>query len=64
VRLLATSPVPGAWTVHLCERCRYTWRSIEPASRTTREHYPERYRLSEEDIERAVEVPSIGELRA
>lgn len=63
VRQLAESPEPGVWTVHLCERCRYTWRSTEPASRATREHYPQRYRLSEEDIEAAVEVPAVPELR-
>lgn len=60
---VTTSPVPGAWEVLQCPRCLYMWRTSEPDRRTTREHYPERYRLSEEDIAGASEVPAIPPLR-
>jgi hypothetical protein len=63
IRLLATSPVPGAWTVHQCAHCRYTWRSTEPLSRTSREHYPERFRLTAQDMASASELPAVPALR-
>ena len=61
---LAVSPVPGVWEVHHCERCLYTWRSSEPARRTSREHYPERFRLTTEDLTHAPEVPTVPGRRA
>ena len=60
---LATSPVPGVWEVLQCERCLYTWRTTEPARRTTRELYPEAFRMTQDDIDRAPEVPSVPPLR-
>jgi vanillate/4-hydroxybenzoate decarboxylase subunit D len=29
-RVVARSPRPGVWTMHLCTVCFYTWRSTEP----------------------------------
>ncbi len=29
VRKMVDSPVPGAWEVHVCETCYYSWRSTE-----------------------------------
>jgi hypothetical protein len=64
VDTLATSPVPGVWDVLQCRRCLYTWRTIEPARRTSRDAYPERFRMTEADIENAIEVPAVPPLRS
>ncbi|WP_031465856.1 non-oxidative hydroxyarylic acid decarboxylases subunit D [Sciscionella sediminilitoris] len=63
IERLAVSPVPGAWEVYCCARCGYSWRSSEPARRTDPEQYPERFRLTAEDIAAATEVPAIPPLR-
>ncbi|GAA2340817.1 hypothetical protein OKJ48_33140 [Streptomyces kunmingensis] len=61
---LATSPVPGVWDVLQCDRCLYTWRTIEPARRTRRDAYPDLFKLTQDDIDSAIEVPAIPPLRA
>ncbi|WP_328334903.1 non-oxidative hydroxyarylic acid decarboxylases subunit D [Streptomyces sp. NBC_00455] len=63
VTRLATSPVPGVWDVLQCGRCLYTWRTIEPARRTQRAAYPDNFKLTEADIENAIEVPTVPPLR-
>lgn len=60
---LAHSPVPGVWEVRQCRRCLYTWRTTEPARRTDRALYPEAFRLTQADIDHAIEVPHIPPLR-
>ena len=60
---LATSPVPDDWKVLQCARCLYTWRTSEPERRTRRESYPERYRMSQDDIDNASEAPAVPPLR-
>lgn len=62
IELMAKSPVPNVWTVHQCQRCLYTWRSSEPLRRTSREHYPEQFRMTQKDIDEAPEVPIIPPL--
>ncbi|MFE6804992.1 non-oxidative hydroxyarylic acid decarboxylases subunit D [Streptomyces sp. NPDC057696] len=59
---LATSPVPDVWDVLQCGRCLYTWRTTEPARRTGRDAYPEAFKLTESDIENAIEVPEVPPL--
>ncbi|MFJ9037531.1 non-oxidative hydroxyarylic acid decarboxylases subunit D [Streptomyces sp. NPDC102406] len=61
---LATSPVPGVWDVLQCERCLYTWRTTEPARRTRRDAYPDGFKLTQADIDQAIEVPAIPPLRS
>ncbi|MFD7920790.1 non-oxidative hydroxyarylic acid decarboxylases subunit D [Streptomyces sp. NPDC059740] len=63
VATVTTSPVPGVWTVLSCERCRYMWRTTEPGRRTRREEYPEEFRLTEADIDGALEMPVVPPLR-
>lgn len=63
ISTVASSPVPGVWEVRQCPRCLYMWRTTEPARRTTREHYPEQFRLTPEAIAHASEVPAIPPLR-
>ncbi|WP_432145935.1 non-oxidative hydroxyarylic acid decarboxylases subunit D [Streptomyces sp. bgisy084] len=46
---LATSPVPGAWDVLQCRTCLYTWRTTEPVRRTSRDAYPEEFRMTRSD---------------
>lgn len=62
VRHLASSPEPGVWEVFGCVGCNYTWRSTEPANRTTRSAYPEKYRLTAEDVAAARPYPGIPPL--
>ncbi|CAL9333495.1 MULTISPECIES: non-oxidative hydroxyarylic acid decarboxylases subunit D [unclassified Streptomyces] len=62
VRTVAHSPVPGVWQVLQCARCLYMWRTTEPARRTSRDAYPERFRLTAEDIASASEVPAVPPL--
>lgn len=60
---VATSPVPGVWDVLSCGRCFYMWRTTEPERRTSRDAYPESFRLTPEAIAAAQEVPAIPPLR-
>ncbi|WP_414505851.1 non-oxidative hydroxyarylic acid decarboxylases subunit D [Streptomyces sp. NEAU-L66] len=46
---LATSPVPGVWDVLQCRTCLYTWRTTEPVRRTSRDAYPEEFRMTRPD---------------
>jgi hypothetical protein len=61
---LASSPVPGSWEVFGCPRCNYSWRDTEPANRSTRSAYPEKYRLTADDIAAAPPYPGIPPLRS
>lgn len=64
VEVMAESPRAGVWIVYQCQRCLYTWRSTEPLRRTSREHYPEEFRMTQADIDGAPEVPTIPPLLA
>ncbi|CAM5640608.1 non-oxidative hydroxyarylic acid decarboxylases subunit D [Streptomyces fumanus] len=63
VTTVTTSPVPGVWEVLQCPRCLYMWRTTEPERRTSRAAYPALFRLTEEDIASASEVPAVPPLR-
>ncbi|MGW2937166.1 non-oxidative hydroxyarylic acid decarboxylases subunit D [Streptomyces sp. NPDC055722] len=63
VETITISPVPGIWDVLQCTRCLYMWRTSEPASRTSRDAYPQEFRVTAEDIDRATEVPTVPPLR-
>ncbi|GAA3853428.1 non-oxidative hydroxyarylic acid decarboxylases subunit D [Streptomyces sp. NPDC003631] len=62
VETVFTSPVPGVWDVLQCRQCLYMWRTTEPARRTRRDLYPEKFRMTPEDIEAAIEVPLVPPL--
>ncbi|MGJ8526273.1 Protein VdcD [Halomonadaceae bacterium LMG 33818] len=62
IEVLAVSPVKNVWEVYQCQRCLYTWRSTEPERRTSREHYPEEFKMTQADIDNAPIVPSIPSL--
>jgi hypothetical protein len=44
--------------VYQCQHCLYTWRDTEPLRRTSREHYPEAFRMTQKDIDEAPQVPT------
>ena len=62
IEVMAKSPVKDVWTVYQCQHCLYTWRDTEPLRRTSREHYPEAFRMTQKDIDDAPMVPSIPPL--
>jgi hypothetical protein len=63
IEVMAKSPVKGVWTVYqpaLSVRlARY-----RAATHTSREHYPEAFRMTQKDIDDAPMVPSIPPLLA
>lgn len=62
VETVTVAPAGGVWEVRQCTRCWYTWRTTEPAARTTPELFPEEFRLTEQTIEDAPELPAIPPL--
>lgn len=60
--LMAHSSPVGAWEIHLCRTCYYSWRTTEPASVTEAEHYDERFRLTPEQIAGFAEFPVVPAL--
>ncbi len=63
LKLIFSSPVAGAWDVLQCDRCNYMWRTIEPARNSSREAYPERFRMTEADVTSADYLPVIPPLK-
>ncbi|WP_028937226.1 non-oxidative hydroxyarylic acid decarboxylases subunit D [Pseudonocardia spinosispora] len=59
VEHLADSPVPGTWRVWCCRRCFYAWRSTEPLVNTTADYYPAPFRLTEQTLSDAKNVPPL-----
>ncbi|HCI4587143.1 TPA: hypothetical protein NO899_002108 [Klebsiella quasipneumoniae subsp. quasipneumoniae] len=62
IDVMAKSPVKGVWAVYQCQHCLYTWRDTEPLRRTSREHYPEAFRMTQKDIDEAPQVPHVPPL--
>jgi late competence protein required for DNA uptake (superfamily II DNA/RNA helicase) len=62
IETVTTSPVPGVWDVLQCARCLYMWRTTEPARRSTPEAYPAEFRMTQSDIDNAIEVPAVPPL--
>ncbi|WP_413715419.1 DUF1062 domain-containing protein [Serratia ureilytica] len=62
IEIMSKSPVKDVWVIYQCQQCLYTWRSTEPLRRTSREHYPETFKMTIEDIKNAPEVPNIPPL--
>ncbi|GHH82162.1 hypothetical protein GCM10018793_41330 [Streptomyces sulfonofaciens] len=64
VEHIFASPVPGVWDVLQCGRCLYMWRTSEPARRSSRDAYPDGFRMTADEIENASEVPTVPPLRS
>ena len=54
IEVMAKSPVKDVWTVYQCQHCLCT----------SREHYPEAFRMTQKDIDDAPMVPRIPPLLA
>ncbi|ALE85566.1 non-oxidative hydroxyarylic acid decarboxylases subunit D [Pseudonocardia sp. HH130629-09] len=57
--VLATSPVPGVWTVHRRGLCGFVRRDTEPPAVRAAAHYPDRFRVTADDVAVAVDVPTV-----
>jgi hypothetical protein len=57
--LMACSPVPGAWELHLCGTCFYGWRTTEPAAQIDPSLYDSRFRLTPDQLAGFKEIPPV-----
>ena len=63
VRVVARSPRPGVWTMHLCTVCFYTWRSTEPDYATSAEALSPRFRIDPSRLGEGRAMPEVPPLR-
>ncbi|WP_371826361.1 non-oxidative hydroxyarylic acid decarboxylases subunit D [Alicyclobacillus fastidiosus] len=56
---VAESPVKGAWTVYSCPICFYTWRSTEADQFTDPSKYEPSFKVRQDDIPNAIQVPAV-----
>ncbi|RCG30856.1 hypothetical protein DQ384_12850 [Sphaerisporangium album] len=63
VRVLTTSPVPGRWTMHVCDTCVYSWRSTEPSSVTDPPAYPPEFKIDPAEIPHLPATPAVPRRR-
>jgi vanillate/4-hydroxybenzoate decarboxylase subunit D len=59
VRVLTTSPIPGRWTMYVCNTCIYSWRSTEARSATDPLAYPAEFKLDPRDIPSIPAIPTV-----
>jgi hypothetical protein len=59
-KTVATSPVPGCWTIQTCDTCHYGWRSTEPATATDPDDFPAAFAIDPQTISSLPAVPPIG----
>jgi hypothetical protein len=62
-RIVAHSPVAGAWQMYLCQTCFYSWRSTEPDQVTVASHIPAIFRVDAAAIRDGKVMPAIPPLR-
>ncbi|WP_409311168.1 non-oxidative hydroxyarylic acid decarboxylases subunit D [Pectobacterium sp. B1J-3] len=63
ISVMYNSPVADVWAVLQCDKCLYMWRTSEPARRSDPEHYPEKFRMTEQDMAHAEPIPAIPPLK-
>ncbi len=63
VRVLTTSPVPGRWTMYVCDICVYGWRSTEPPSATDPLGYPAEFKIDPAEIAALPAIPAVPSRR-
>ena len=61
IEVMATSPVKGSGPFTSASIV-FIRRDTEPLRRTSREHYPEAFRMTQKDIDEAPQVPTIPPL--
>ncbi|GAB2970163.1 phenolic acid decarboxylase subunit D [Amycolatopsis acidiphila] len=64
IRVLTTSPVPGAWTMYACSTCTYSWRSTEAAYVSDPATYPAAFKVDPAAIAEMPVVPTVPPRRA
>ena len=62
-RVVARSPRPGVWTMHLCKVCFYTWRSTEPDYATRAEVLSPGFRIDPSRLREGRAMPEVPPLR-
>lgn len=62
-RIVAHSPVEGAWHMTLCPTCFYSWRSTEPDYATTANGIAPGFRIEPATLSQGKVMPSIPPLR-
>jgi vanillate/4-hydroxybenzoate decarboxylase subunit D len=62
-RVVARSPRPGVWTMHLCTVCFYTWRSTEPDYTTRAEVLSPGFRIDPSRLREGRAMPEVPPLR-
>jgi vanillate/4-hydroxybenzoate decarboxylase subunit D len=62
ISVLSESPVAGVWTIHRCETCLYAWRDTEPLENRDPDHYPEAFRIRQEEIGHFPIMPTVPPL--
>lgn len=62
-RIVAQSPVEGAWSMALCPTCYYTWRSTEPDYAVIREAMSNDFYVDSSQIHKGRVMPEIPPLR-
>jgi vanillate/4-hydroxybenzoate decarboxylase subunit D len=61
--LMARSPVAGAWEMHLCKTCFFSWRTSEPEAVINPDRYDPRFRLTVDELAAFGEVPEVPAAR-
>ena len=62
-RVVADSPVEGAWRMFLCPVCFYSWRSTEPDYATTAAGIAPGFRIDSATLDQGKVMPTIPPLR-
>jgi hypothetical protein len=62
-RIVANSPVLGAWSMALCPTCYYSWRSTEPDYATKRDAMSKDFQIDRALIANGKVMPEIPPLR-
>ena len=57
--VVARSPVEGAWVMHACPACFYSWRSTEPPEMSTREGISPAFRVDASKLAQGRVMPAI-----
>jgi transposase-like protein len=63
VRVMTTSPVPGKWTMYVCDTCFYSYRSTEKASATEPASFPQDWKVDPADIPSMPAMPPVPQRR-
>jgi hypothetical protein len=63
VKLLAESPVKGAWETYICGTCFFSWRSTEDEGLTDPAKYDSRFKIDSAKIPSMMQIPPLPKRR-